>query len=172
MELFREKGVEGTTVEEIAGRAGVSKGTYFFHYSTKERVFGNYVEVLAQDLLPSLPAWLSLPPLDGILAPLAAISAAAETDRRFIPNVAFALLFGHDPCRTPIPLETMFFPLVERAQRAGALRADLEAPLLVSHLLSNYLINLIWAARLPDIPLTEFLDPRMRLTIDGLHPQP
>lgn len=171
MDLFRKKGVEATTVEEIVGRAGVSKGTYFFHFPAKERVFGTYVEVLAQDLLPSLPEWLALPPLEGIRAARDAITASAEADRNFIPYVAREELFSPDDCQTS-PLEVVFLPLVQRAQQAGVLRSDLEARACVYHLLSNYLINLIWAFRLPNVTLADFLNQAMLLAVDGLRPRP
>lgn len=33
-----ESGVEDTTVEEIVGRAGVTKGTFYFHFARKEEI--------------------------------------------------------------------------------------------------------------------------------------
>ena len=40
LELFRRKGVEATTVEEICEKADVAKGTFFNHFPHKEAVFG------------------------------------------------------------------------------------------------------------------------------------
>jgi TetR/AcrR family transcriptional regulator len=39
LDLFVEKGYAGTSVEEVARRAGVSKGTLFLYFSTKEELF-------------------------------------------------------------------------------------------------------------------------------------
>jgi TetR/AcrR family transcriptional regulator len=39
LELFVEKGYAGTRVEEVAKRAGVSKGTLFLYFSSKEELF-------------------------------------------------------------------------------------------------------------------------------------
>ncbi len=39
LELFVEKGFSATRVEEVAQRAGVSKGTLFLYFSTKEELF-------------------------------------------------------------------------------------------------------------------------------------
>jgi TetR/AcrR family transcriptional regulator len=39
LELFLEKGFAGTKVEEVAQRAGVSKGTLFLYFSSKEELF-------------------------------------------------------------------------------------------------------------------------------------
>jgi AcrR family transcriptional regulator len=38
--LFREKGYNATTVEEITGRADVAKGTFFNYFSSKEALLG------------------------------------------------------------------------------------------------------------------------------------
>ena len=39
LELFAEKGYSATRSEEIAKRAGVSKGTLFLYFGTKEELF-------------------------------------------------------------------------------------------------------------------------------------
>lgn len=39
LELFLEKGYSATRVEEVAQRAGVSKGTLFLYFSSKEELF-------------------------------------------------------------------------------------------------------------------------------------
>ncbi|MEP9383284.1 helix-turn-helix domain-containing protein [Nocardioides sp. KR10-350] len=35
MDLFREKGYVGTTVDDIAGRAGANRATFYLHFSSK-----------------------------------------------------------------------------------------------------------------------------------------
>ena len=44
MELFRERGFDETTVEEIAARAGFSRATFFNHFGSKAAVLG-YFEI-------------------------------------------------------------------------------------------------------------------------------
>lgn len=50
LELFREKGYEATTVEEIAERADVAKGTFFNHFPRKDTL----LEALAEDVVGEL----------------------------------------------------------------------------------------------------------------------
>ncbi len=60
LHLFTRKGFHGTTVREIAGRAGVSMGNLYTYYDTKEELFidlvhllGRRMEILRQrDLIP------------------------------------------------------------------------------------------------------------------------
>ncbi|HEX7604921.1 MAG TPA: helix-turn-helix domain-containing protein [Polyangiaceae bacterium] len=43
-EVFAEKGLENAKVEEIAKRAGLSKGSFYLHFTSKEEAFQQVVE--------------------------------------------------------------------------------------------------------------------------------
>ena len=43
-EVFAEKGLEGAKVEDIARRAGLSKGSFYLHFASKEEAFQQVVE--------------------------------------------------------------------------------------------------------------------------------
>lgn len=62
MELFQEKGFSGTTLMEICHLAGVSKGTFFNYFSSKEDIiakFGrNQIKVLSS-FAEELPSTMS-----------------------------------------------------------------------------------------------------------------
>src|SRR5262245_1836453 len=53
-ELFARDGYEATTIEAIAGRAGVSKGALYHHYADKAEVLAAVYEDLEQELVASL----------------------------------------------------------------------------------------------------------------------
>lgn len=44
MELFAQKGYDGTSVEEITSLVGVAKGTLYYHFSSKEEIFNFLIE--------------------------------------------------------------------------------------------------------------------------------
>lgn len=54
LELFVEKGYAATRSEEVARRAGVSKGTLFLYFPTKEDLFK---AVVRENLSGHFPAW-------------------------------------------------------------------------------------------------------------------
>lgn len=54
LELFVEKGFAATRVEEVALKAGVSKGTLFLYYDSKEELFK---AVIQANLTPHFIAW-------------------------------------------------------------------------------------------------------------------
>ena len=43
--LFREKGYDAATVDEIIVKAGTSKGTFYHYYSGKDALLGTLPEV-------------------------------------------------------------------------------------------------------------------------------
>lgn len=54
LELFVEKGFAATRAEEVARRAGVSKGTLFLYFSSKEELFK---AVVRENLSGQFPEW-------------------------------------------------------------------------------------------------------------------
>lgn len=44
MELFADKGYNDTSIEEITAVAGVAKGTFYYHFSSKEEIFNFLIE--------------------------------------------------------------------------------------------------------------------------------
>jgi len=60
LQLFTRKGFHGTTVREIANRAGISMGKLYIYYDTKEDIFidlvhhlGRKMEIIRQkELIP------------------------------------------------------------------------------------------------------------------------
>lgn len=54
LELFVEKGFAATRVEEVAARAGVSKGTLFLYFESKEDLFK---AVIRDNIANLFPAW-------------------------------------------------------------------------------------------------------------------
>jgi AcrR family transcriptional regulator len=54
LDLFVEKGFSATRVEEVAAQAGVSKGTLFLYFPSKEELFK---AVVRENIVKQFPAW-------------------------------------------------------------------------------------------------------------------
>ncbi len=171
LHLFRTQGVEATSVDQIVQAAGVSKGSFFVHFPTKDAIFTLYVDHLTAELLPSLPQWLQLAPLSGLQQATEALTEAVEQDLGLVPYIIQAELLGQpwDDGR-PTALQQLFGPLVAQAQSAGDLRHDLSVPQIVDHLLSTYFIALIWGFRRGE-RLGAAIALPMRLALDGVRPR-
>ncbi len=84
LDLYGERGFEGTTVAEIAARAGVTERTFFRHFADKREVlFGEAgaFEALVLDPVAAAPA--GTPPIEAAAAGLAAAATFLEGRRAF-----------------------------------------------------------------------------------------
>ncbi|MFC1661284.1 TetR/AcrR family transcriptional regulator [Gemmatimonadota bacterium] len=152
MELFREKGFDGTSVDEIAAKVGYSRATFFNHFGSKSGVFRYYGHILAQrvgKLLDGVDPALS--PLERIRQIL--LSMAREADaRREDLKVVFVhsvndpdYLMGPTAARKQIA-ETVT-ALMRESQDQELVRTDLPARELAFHTLSLYhsaVLALVW----------------------------
>lgn len=83
LDLYEERGFEGTTVAEIAQRAGLTKRTFFRHFADKREVLfsgTDELERLIVDGIAGAPA--SDPPLDAVVAGVAATAEVFDADRQ------------------------------------------------------------------------------------------
>lgn len=79
LELFGERGFDQTTVEDIATRAGVTKRTFFRHYSCKREVLFGGGDAFRAFFVESLDgAPVDVPPLEMMAMTLDTVAAAFE----------------------------------------------------------------------------------------------
>jgi AcrR family transcriptional regulator len=83
MELYSEQGFDKTTVEEIAGRAGLTERTFFRHFADKREVLFGGSGALQEFLVTHvLDAPGSLAPIDAIAVALMQAGTAIFDERR------------------------------------------------------------------------------------------
>ncbi len=82
MELFAERGYEGTTVAEIAARAGLTERTFFRHYADKREVLfdgGGQMQELLTGAAAGAPAGAE--PIEAAAVALEAVSSVLDERR-------------------------------------------------------------------------------------------
>jgi len=72
--LFSEKGLGGTSIEEIASAAGVSKPVVYEHFGSKEKLYTTVVEQESAALLEAITTALAVPAPARILLERAALA--------------------------------------------------------------------------------------------------
>ena len=143
MALFRQKGVERTSVDEIAERAGFSRATYFNHFGTKEGVLRYYGQRLQERMEKLLAeAAPDATPLERIQEMLLAMAREADRCSDDLKFVYLHSLRDPDYFARPTPARQRVFEivcdLVAEAQRGGEIRSDLSAKEIAFHLMSLY----------------------------------
>jgi len=85
LDLFSEQGFEDTTVAEIAARVGVTKRTFFRHFTDKREVLFAGAQELQQLLANAIAeASSELAPLEAIIAALVAIDTDSMAPRPYL----------------------------------------------------------------------------------------
>jgi AcrR family transcriptional regulator len=100
LELFTERGYDSTTVAEIAERAGLTKRTFFRHFTDKREVLFWGQEALSRmfaDAIATAPA--SATPIDAIEAALESAQVAFGPDRREWVVQRQAVIAAHSDLR-------------------------------------------------------------------------
>jgi AcrR family transcriptional regulator len=117
MEIFRRDGFEAARVDDVAKAAGVSHGTFYFHFATKDEVLIQCLRASEVRVVAAIDAVPAGAPLIAILdAASTAIATDWEGDPKLFPDVAMVsaryLFRGHvaqlasSPADSKTPVET------------------------------------------------------------------
>ena len=140
-----ETGVETTTVEEIARAAGVTKGTFYFHFAHKEDVLLEMSNTAGDAAMEAANRSAENGETIDETVQRAFAEMARRTER--MPRAAIARTlreFYKHPTRSRehSPTREMFPVLIEAAQKRGELPADVD-PLDVADMLNALMITAV-----------------------------
>src|SRR5688572_6004003 len=131
LKLFRQKGLEGTTIDEIADKADVAKGTFFNYFPRKEAVLGYLPEMWIQQAEADAESIMSEPgPVgDRIIEMFIELAAFYEDDRALSKYMVMEWVrreqTGCDEnCQR---WDELGFRLIQHLQDRGELRRDVPA---------------------------------------------
>jgi AcrR family transcriptional regulator len=181
--LFSEKGYESTSIEDVTEKADVSKGTFYYHFESKEALV---VELRRSLLAGNLDEAMQLleekqPPLM-ILERLLLGRAAYTEQQPELSKVFFAqriqyILFKEEnqiaerqSNGKPQPLlRSLVYECVCEAQRLGQLRADL-SPMEVTSMISAFFVHAQggWLASDRSTSLVEKVHRWLHTILDGV----
>jgi len=142
LRLFDEHGYLGVRVEDIATEAGVSRATFYKHFTEREQVLAELFERLLgaeEALAPEPPADASQTTERQIVGLVeAAVRRMLEQER--LARFVYSLPVRHSAllragARTTPPVFQQVNRLLERAVEQGAVRDDLPVALLTRHVL-------------------------------------
>lgn len=177
MKLFKHKGLDGTTVDEIAEKADVAKGTFFNYFPRKEAVLGYLPEMWVEEAEAQAVEIIegSGPAIDGIIDMMVQFAGFYEEDRVLSKWVTMEWLrreqSGCDDCCQR--WDDLGVRLVTHLQDRGELRRDVP-PQSAAEMFATVHRGTImrWlASPEPPFPLRDELRKRMKLVVEGLSPR-
>lgn len=143
MELFRQRGFEQVSVEEIADRAGFSRATFFNHFGSKDgilRCFAEQIRRRVEKLAADTENETN--PMDRLRKLLMAVASDVEQNR---DNVRIALVHSSryldcpaGPTSVGKTVIEITANLIATAQQSGLARRDMPAPELAGAVFALY----------------------------------
>lgn len=145
--LFKVRGFDATTVEEIAAAADVAKGTFFNYFSSKEMLLGELLYMRTERLLLDIPA-AGQPAAERIWQLLIRIRQELAPYVHLFPRM-FAYVLAHphlhgpsdDYARDHVTLADALAQLMRQGQREGVFRSACDAEIAGS-LMATYFFRL------------------------------
>src|SRR5262245_34792789 len=172
--LFRDKGFEQTTIDEIAEKADVAKGTFFNYFPRKEAVLGYLSEIWLEEAERKAAEIVesSGPAAAGILEMFVDFAGFYEEDPQLAQHiVAEAARRFTDGCDDICKRwDDLGVKLIQHLQRNGEVRSDLRPERAHEILGAVYHDTLMrWAsAEEKPFALKEELRARLSIAIEGL----
>lgn len=177
LELFRQRGVEATTIEDICGRADVAKGTFFNYFPRKEAVFAFLSEQWVAEAEEKLTAVLAkgTPAFGKVRDIYIEFARFYETERGLSKHMVNEWARGmHDPENAPCRRwDALNEQVVRQLQTKGELRADAD-PARVSRVLEDVYhgtITMWLESPQPPFALRDELRKRLNLVAQGFVPR-
>lgn len=176
--LFVEKGYAATRVEEVAARAGVSKGTLFLYFPSKEELFK---AVVRENLAGRFPEWSAeLAKFEGDSAALVRHAMQTWWERvGMTPASGITKLVMSEASTFPEiaafyqqevigPGHALLRRILQRGVERGEMRADLPLDYAVYCLIAPMIFLLTWKHSMaPCVPAEQQLDPQRWLDVQA-----
>lgn len=182
-EEFALHGYAATRLEDVAARAGVTKGTIYVYFENKERVFEALVQQRGNDMRERLAPFFEDrgdPTIETIREDLLFLFQACSDDLR--QQELLRMLISEAtrfPAVVDAHFESVFDPVIEklrerlkRAAELGNIRSApvLEYPeMLMSPALSMHICRLLFAERWP-LDAVRYFEASVDLLLNGLRP--
>jgi AcrR family transcriptional regulator len=173
-ELFVANGYAGTTVDSIAARAGVAKGTFFVHFKTKDAVatqlITNQTRAARRAREKALAAGGT--PIDAMVATVLALGRQAGASKMLSRAVLASTLESGEVAGDSSKLFEGLLELLQAdalaARRAGLLARSADPEKVAWSLLASYLGAVLSFATNPRaVPLVDTLAPLVEATLEA-----
>jgi len=177
--LFKEKGFENTTVDEITKEAGIAKGTFFNYFPTKEALlmyFGEQKEELIYDLIEK-ETIKSIPIKEKIQNLLVFLAKSYEKDKELTKllmfeyhrNIMHIGLKPDEPKTSIHRLSKILFDFLEEGVKKGEIKNHIDVRKAAENLTAIYFHSLIvWLKSESDYSFSSDISEKIDMLFEGI----
>lgn len=176
LELFRQKGFDETSVDEISRAAGVSKGAFYAHYRSKVSLIYEYLGSLDLDYRQRYAAMSGTSDAASVLFHFSAsIAEVLETRLGLdILRVVYRAEVSREISLDPFisrdrELYRILGEILEKGAGDGSFRPDIDTARVADHIVMAIRGMVFeWCSRGPDFDLRKELAAHMNMMLDGI----
>lgn len=178
LNLFSDKGLSGTTVEDITEAADVGKGTFFNYFQNKEQV----LSVLAEGQLAKINAGVAAahdpkrPVKETARQMFTALAMEPSRSDTLARSLLMALLSNEQAREMLIPVLThgreVLAQLFAAAQERGEISCTYKPEVLARLFQQSFFGAVLLWSLAPEEPLAKFLEPTFELMWTGAAAEP
>jgi AcrR family transcriptional regulator len=141
LELFRSRGYDNTTVEEIARQTGVSKGTFFNYFETKEHVIRQWYRRMTLDGLARADSRAFESARSAILGLIDALARGAQAEPQLcaakVRSSIVSPLLGVEEKQLDDRLQAYFEKHLQEGKRRGEIDPAVDLALVAATVLAT-----------------------------------
>ncbi len=175
LELFNERGYENTTIEDIAERADVARGTFFNHFRRKEDLITMWGEkrreYLTEEIIAPHPGTTMVAELENVMAALGKMN---ESEWTRSTTMLLAWVKAGRPVLEEPHAAYMFARIIEKGLGRGEVTDGVD-PQRVGNLLRDAYLGTLYRwthFESPPAPLADELINVLHLILEGVLPRP
>ncbi|MGP8337397.1 MAG: TetR/AcrR family transcriptional regulator [Methanosarcinaceae archaeon] len=177
--LFKEKGFENTTVDEITKEAGIAKGTFFNYFPTKEALllyFGEQKEVLICSIIEN-ETTKNIPIREKIKNVLVFIAESCEKDKELTKLLLFESTrymshscSGSGNCNDRFHrFAKILYDLLEESVKKGEIKSSIDIKKAAEIILGVHFHSLvIWLKSDDDISFSNNISEKIDIIFEGI----
>ena len=170
--LFKEKGYDNTTVDEITKEAGIGKGTFFNYFPTKEALLQDFVrqkEELVFDLVKD-QLTRNISTKEKIKNILVLVAKSNEKDRELTKLFVFEHLkhYGHEERRST-SLNHLIQAILGKGEKTDEFRIGLDSKMAAGNIAAVYFYSLMeWLWSKNDYSLSDDISKKIDMIFEGI----
>ena len=170
--LFKEKGYDNTTVDEITKEAGIGKGTFFNYFPTKEALLQDFVKQ-KEELVFNLVKYQltrNISTKDKIKNILVLVAKSNEKDRELTKLFVFEHMkhYGQEE-RKSTSLNQLIQVIFETGVKTEEFKIGLDSKIAAGNIAAIYFYSLMeWLWSKNDYSLSEDISKRIDMIFEGI----